>query len=58
MVTDVVDCGIPLLLGRIAIEKSGIIIDGQKRKLYFGALNQNINLEVSSSGHYLMQIGL
>ena len=58
VVTDVVDCGIPLLLGRIAIEKSGIIIDGQKRKLYFGALNQNVNLEVSSSGHYLMQIGL
>ena len=58
VVTDVVDCGIPLLLGRIAIERLRIIIDGQKRKLYFGVLNQNVDLKISSSGHYLMPIGL
>ena len=58
VITDVVDCDIPLLLGRIAIERMGIIIDGQKRKLYFGALRQTVDMDVSSSGHYLMPIGM
>ena len=54
IVTEVVDCDIPLLLSRASMKKAGLIVNfGTDQAKLRGKV---VNLKVSSSGHYLLAV--
>lgn len=54
LVSEVVDCNIPLLLSRVAMKRAGFIVNFGTDQMKF--LGNVLRLKVSSSGHYLIKV--
>lgn len=56
--TDVVTCGIPLLLSRIAMKRARMCVDFENDTALFKFNGKKIKLSVTSSGHYSLPLSL